>query len=199
MVGSNGSRVQPSPGGTTSRCETRASAPPGAAGTDHDLDAGLVADHVEARPPGLPSTNRAIGSSSPLIEGIATSSRSRSSFSRRGRHRHSSPFPFVPTIIVPHAGAGEHLESIESGSRPSMMWVRSTPLGRGPDAGLHLGTHPAGQGAARHQLGQIVGIGEGHQRRGIVPVPQHPGRAGEEDQLLRLERDRERARPPCRR
>ncbi len=62
------------------------------------------------------------------------------------------------------------------------------PVGGGPNAGLHLGTHPSGQRSALHQLGEVIRIGKGHQSRRIVPVAQHAWHASEKDQLLRVKR-----------
>ena len=57
-----------------------------------------------------------------------------------------------------------------------------------------LGRMPPDERAARHEAGQVVGVGEGDETRGILRIAQDPGHAGEVDQLLRPERDGDRLR-----
>ena len=96
-------------------------------------------------------------------------------------------FSLRPTIIDPTPAPVKTSSSRASGARPSMMCVRSTPP---VAARMQASTlaHPAGQRPARHQLGEVIRIGEGHQRGAVVPVAQHSGHGGQEDQFHRPER-----------
>jgi hypothetical protein len=51
---------------------------------------------------------------------------------------------------------------------------------------------PPARASARHQAGEIVGIGKRDQGCGIVAIPEHAGSAGEEDELLSPQSHRER-------
>src|SRR3954454_7950401 len=187
MAGVNGSRVQPAPGGTTSRWDTSASVGPAARPrTSTRTDA---SSRTTSRPQlrVVCSTKSASGPSSPLTEGIAT--RPSSSVSSSGKID-----PEVGRLFLPSddhgatPGTSEHLEQ-ERIRRPAIDDVGALdPAGGRADAGLDFGPHPTAQHAIGHEPSEVVGIGEGHQSGGIGAIAEHPGRAGEEDQLLGPER-----------
>ena len=95
IVGVNGSRVQPSPGGTTSRCDTSASVGPGAQPRTSIRTAGVVAHARRGPTPRarLPPRTRRAAPRSPLTEGMATSSPQQVDLIRQDRPPGRSPSP----------------------------------------------------------------------------------------------------------
>src|SRR5512142_2263037 len=172
MDGRNGSRVQPSPGGTTSRWETKASVGPAAFPRTSTRTPAASRTTPRPQPSTVSSTSRPTASSLPLTDGVATRSRS-SSISAGQVNAKVGRLLLSADDHGTAARAGEHLEQ-ECVGGSAVDDVRALDAaGCRADARLDLGTHPAGQGAARHEAGEVVGVGEGNERRGIVPVAQH--------------------------
>src|SRR6185295_7698368 len=158
-AGVKGSRVQPLPGGTTSRWETSASVGPGLRPRTSIRTASSSRAASTPQPRAVASTYRASASSSPLTDGMATIASSRAISSGKIH-------PQVGRLLLAThdhgaaAGAGEHLEQQRVG-RPAVDDVGALDRAGGrPDARLHLGPHAAGEHAARHETRQVVGIGE---------------------------------------
>src|SRR5688572_8531383 len=109
MNGSNGGRVQPSPAGTVSRCETNARVGPGDAPLTVTRTPSSPRSTERPRDDAHDSTNCPIAASVPLTDAIATRSRSSSTsvgqvHAKVGRlflssHDHGAG-----------SGAGEHFE-----------------------------------------------------------------------------------------
>src|SRR5712692_1900219 len=140
ITGANGSRVQPSPGGTTSRWVMRASVGPVRFPRTSTLTP--VASRTTSSPAARAdcSANCATASSSPLTDGMATRSRSSWTSVELGLKLHR----LLATDDHRAApDAREHLEQQRVGG-PSVDDVRPLhAVRRGPDARLDLGPHPA--------------------------------------------------------
>ena len=74
------------------------------------------------------------------------------------------------------------------------MCARRTPLRSADDARFELGDHAFGRLAVGDQLLQTVDVDARDQRRLVGPVAVHAGDVGEVDELLGVERLRDRAR-----
>src|SRR5574337_2079828 len=182
MAGANGSRVQPSPGGTTSRCETSASVGPGVGPQSPtrtpEASRTTSSPQVWARA----STTRATASSAPLTEGVATSSR-RSSTSA-GQVNAKIGRLFLPSHDHgAAAGAGEDLEQQGVGGPAINDMGALDAARRRAHAGFDLGPHAARDGAGLHEVREVIGIGEGHQGRRVVAVAEYARGPGQEDEL----------------
>src|SRR5687768_6646195 len=169
MVGVKGSRVQPAPGGTTSRWETRASVGPGRpARTSIRTE---VSSRTASRPHprARPSRKSATAASSPLTDGMATSSSS--SFSSSGKiHPEVRRLLLAPDDHRPTTGAGEDLEEERVGRAPVDDMSALDATGGRTDASFDLGPHPAAQHTAGHEAREVVGVREGDEGGGVVPV-----------------------------
>src|SRR5215204_7412625 len=162
IAGVNGSRVQPAPGGTTSRWE--ASAIVGPAPQPLISIRTALAFRSTGRPHRrvVSSMKTASSVSCPLTEGMAISSRSRS----------TSPGKIHPQIcrllLATHdhgatARPGKHFEQQRIGD-PAVDDVGTLDAtGSRANARLDLRPHAAAEHTVCHETGKIIGIGKGDQ------------------------------------
>src|SRR4051812_34003667 len=144
MTGVNGSLVQPAPGGTTSRCEASASVGPAPHPRTSMRTPLSLRTTSNPQRRAVSSTKMASSVSSPLIDGIAMSS----------RRRLISPgkiYPHIRGLLLSAydhrstASSSEHLEQECVGCPPiDDVGALDTAGGRAY-AGLDLGSHSTGQ------------------------------------------------------
>src|SRR5512143_984108 len=146
MDGRNGSRVQPSPGGPTSRCETNASVGPAAFPRTSTRTPAASRTTGSPQPSTVSSTSWPTASSLPLTDGVATRSRS-SSISAGQVNAKVGRLLLSADDHGAAARAGEDLEQECVGGAAVDDVGALDSAGRRADAGLHLGAHSAGQGA----------------------------------------------------
>src|SRR5919107_4796072 len=186
MTGVKGSRVQPAPGGTTSRCE--ASTMVGPAPQPRTSTRTPCAFRTTSSPQrrAVSSTKTARSVSSPLIDGMAMSSRSRL----------ISPGKVHSQIRRLFLAAHDHGSASGSGENLQEQRIRSTPIddvgaldasGGRTDAGLDLGAHSTSERPIRHETRKIVGVSKGDQSGRVIPIAQDSGSASQVDELLRVQ------------